>query len=197
MKPRLLSCLFATAAIAAAESYQIGPAEGARMELSVEKTGLLRGKKHLFVFEQYRGTLQYDPQRPGSSEVRITIDARSASCRDTWVSAKDLRKIQEYALKEMLAAEQYPKITFASSAIREVATGRYEVQGMLTIRGLAKPAVVMVSVNPGPLSFQGNAQLRLSDYGLKRPSAALGTIGTKDEMSFSFSFSPAARRETL
>ena len=63
------------------------------------------------------------------------------------------------------------------------------MQGMLTIRGIYKPAVVIVAVadqKEGKHSFQGGATVRLTDYGLKPPSAAFGTIGTKDEMAFSF-----------
>jgi hypothetical protein len=46
--------------------------------------------------------------------------------------------------------------------------------------------VVLVTASPGSLSFQGSAKIKLTDFNLKPPKAALGAIGTKDEMSFSF-----------
>lgn len=187
--PALILPLVAMAALAEMRPYAIHALQESRMELLVTKTGLLKGKQHRFVFERYSGTLQYDPQNPQASQVNLSIDSRSAVCKDTWVSAKDLRKIQDFALKDMLDAERYPNITFASSAIKQAASGRFEVQGTLTIRGLAKPVAASVSLITGAgatLSFEGNAEVRLTGYGLKPPSAALGTIGTKDEMAFSF-----------
>jgi polyisoprenoid-binding protein YceI len=185
---RLLSSLLLIAP-AAAQSHVIQPSPESRMELRVTKTGFLRGKQHLFVFERYRGILRYDPQQPESSQVNLTIGAASAVCKDTWLSAKDLRKVQDFALKDMLDAAHHPEITFTSTAIRQAGAGGFEMQGMLTIRGISKAAAVTVAVadqKEGRLSFQGGATVRLTDYGLKPPSAALGAIGTKDEMAFSF-----------
>ena len=39
----------------------------------------------------------------------------------------------------------------------------------------------------------GRAVVRLKDYALKPPSAALGTIGTKNEMTVEFLLLPSAR----
>ena len=169
-------------------SYTVTPSQGSRVELLVTKTGLLRGKQHLFVFDQYEGTLAYDAQNPEASRVTFTVAAKSAVCKDTWLSAKDLPKVQEFALKDMLDAEHNPNVTFTSTAIR-AAGDKFDVQGLLTIRGIAKPAVVSVTLMPRPdgsLGFEGKAEIRLTDYGLKPPSAALGTIGTRNEMALSF-----------
>jgi hypothetical protein len=35
-------------------------------------------------------------------------------------------------------------------------------------------------------SLEGGATIKMTDYGLKPPAAALGTIGTKDEMRIEF-----------
>jgi polyisoprenoid-binding protein YceI len=159
------------------------------VELLVEKTGLLSGRKHLFTFSQYEGTLRFDSADATASAVEFSLRAGSILCRDTWLSAKDLRKVQEYAVKDMLAADKYPKITFRSTAIRKVDASRYEVEGILTIRDVSKPAVVAVLLTARSgefLSFDGTARVRLTDFGLKPPSAALGTIGTKNEMVFHF-----------
>jgi polyisoprenoid-binding protein YceI len=183
-----VSCAVFAAGMRAGESYQIVPAEGSRMELQVEKTGFLRGKKHTFLFERYEGSLQYNPEKPETSTVHIKIEARSASCKDTWVSANDLRKIQEYALKDMLAAEQHPYIEFTSTEIRSSGPGRFQANGNLTIRGIAKPSTAAVFMEPRgtELLISGTATVRMTDYGLKPPTAALGTIGTKPEMAFAF-----------
>src|SRR6516164_6882199 len=146
MKPTFLLLLTAAVAPAATEAYDIRPVPGTSIELTVEKTGLLSGKKHLFSFREYRGTLMFDRDAPERSSVTLSIESASALCRDSWLSKKDLRKVQEYAVKDMLAADQYPRITFRSADIAKIDPNRYQAQGVLTIRDISKPASLMVSM---------------------------------------------------
>jgi len=41
----------------AAQSYSIRPDPGAHFRLEVFKTGLMAGKKHVFLFQRYEGAL--------------------------------------------------------------------------------------------------------------------------------------------
>jgi len=184
MKTTILLLLTAGLAPSAMTVYEVGPAGQSVMELTVEKTGLLGGKKHLFNFAAYKGTLSLDRKDPEKSTIAISIASASISCRDTWLSAKDLRKVQDYALKEMLAANRYPEIEFRSTAIKKVASGGFEVEGTLTLRGVSRPAIVAAVLQAGVI--EGTSRVRLTDYGLKPPTAALGAIGTKNEMLFRF-----------
>jgi polyisoprenoid-binding protein YceI len=193
MKPTFLLLLAAVAAPAATEVYEIRPVSGGLMELTVEKTGLLRGKKHVFSFTEYHGTLMFDRDAPDRSAVTLSIESAGALCRDAWLSAKDLRKVQEYAVKDMLAADRYPRITFRSTALNKIDANRYQALGMLTIRETSKPVSLLVSLrvdSSGSPPIEGMSVIRLTDFGLKPPTAALGTIGTKNEMSFRFSIAP-------
>jgi polyisoprenoid-binding protein YceI len=181
------------------QRYTIAPSDASRLELRVAKTGLYRGKVHVFLFPKYQGTLLYDAARPEASQASFTLAAAAINCIDTWVSAKDLRKVQEEAVNAMLAADRYPEIKFASSEVRALGDGRFEMRGTLTIRDKAKPSIVNVALEPGAggtLRFKGDAKIRLTDYGLKPPSAALGLIGTENEMSFSFTISIEPDRGT-
>lgn len=189
----LLSC-FVSLALAETKLYRLQPDPDSRMELLVAKTGFLKGKQHRFLFERYEGTLRYDAGNPSMSHVTLTIDSQSISCKDTWVSAKDLKKIQDLALNEMLDAGRNPAMSFTSTSIRQISADKFEVTGDLTIRTITKPVVVSVtlsSASAGNLQVNGSAEIKMTDYKLKPPSAALGTIGTKDEMAFSFSLKTA------
>jgi len=189
MKTTLLLLLAAGFGLANPVAYEILPVERGLLELTVEKTGLLSGKEHLFTCARYQGTLLIDRDALESSAITMTIDSRSISCHDAWLSPKDLHKVQDYALKDMLAADLYPRITFQSNAIKKIATAQYEVRGMLIIRGISRPSIVIVSLRSKsgePLSIEGTSRVRLTDFDLKPPTAALGTIGTKNEMSFRF-----------
>lgn len=175
-------------ASATAAEYRIGPAPGGRFALEVEKTGLLKGKKHVFVFERYKGRLDYDEAQPEKSNVEFVIESASIVSTDDWVSEKDKKKVMKAALEDMLAAEKYREIKFAGSGARDNGDGSFTVPGTLTLRGIGKPASVTVKLAPqaGGLRFDGSAKVKLTDYGLKPPSAALGAVGTKDEMLVTF-----------
>lgn len=183
-RPVAVALVLIPALFAQAQQYRIRPSESNRLELRVAKTGLYRGKVHVFTFPNYTGSLLYDPQKPEASQASLTISARDIKLLDTWLSAKDFKSVEEYALKDMLAAEKYPDIIFSSTAVRATDSTHFEVRGTLTIRGIAKPVVLSVGLNEK--RFQGEATVRLTDFGLKPPKAALGLVGTEDEMKFSF-----------
>ena len=198
-KTLFLLLLIARVASAEAHVYNFLSGDQVRLELTIEKTGLLSGKRHLFTFSRYEGTLRFDRERPEASRVLFSLQAATILCRDTWLGAKDLRKVQGYAVRDMLAADRYPEISFRSIGIRKVDASRYDVEGILTIRNVSKPAVVAVLLTGGSgesLSIEGTARVRLTDFGLKPPTAALGTIGTKDEMIFHFVLSASAGSES-
>jgi polyisoprenoid-binding protein YceI len=180
-------------------AYRIEPNADSRFALEVFKTGLMSGKKHVLVFARFEGQLDYDAQRPEQSRVELTVDAASLVVTDDWVNEKDRAKIADEALNHQLAAKQYPQLEFRSASIRTAGgPGRYEVQGELTIRGTAKPVVVLVNMQEkdgGRLVFEGEGTVKMKDYGLKPPSAAMGMIGTKNEMlvKFRLAVGPALR----
>jgi polyisoprenoid-binding protein YceI len=184
-----LIALMVHAASGQQHNYSIHPNDASQLELRVFKTGLYRGKAHTFLFPDYRGTLVYDVHTPEASHIELTLDAGSIKCLDTWLSTKELKTVQQYALNEMLAASRYPKLLFVSSDMRQIAESHFEVRGTLTIRGIAKPATVDVTLQESDevLMFRGSARVLLTDYGLKPPTALLGAIGTKNELEFSFS----------
>jgi len=169
--------------------YRIRPSAESTLTLEVFKSGILAGKKHLFFFEDYQGELDYDPARVENSQVRLTIQARSVTCKDTWIKAEDRKKVLDAALNDMMAVDQYPQIFFVSSRIVAKLKGQYEVQGDLTVRGMAKSVTLeaaVKSVADVRLEIDGDARIRHSDYGLKPLSKFGGIVGTKDEMMLRF-----------
>lgn len=186
-----LALLLALLMAADTRNLRIAPAEGTRFALEVEKTGLLSGKKHLIIFEKYAGKLELNPTALEQSKLTLEIDARSAVVKDEWSPAKgSLDKIYHEMQTTVLDSSKHPVITFASERITAKGGGKFEVTGPLTIKGIAKPVVVLVE-QKGDL-YEGSATVKLSDYKLKAPKAALGAIGTKDAMVVSFVLKPGA-----
>lgn len=144
------------------------PAPDTYVRLEVLKTGLMKGKKHLFEFPVYQGKAERNPNR-----YEMTLDARRIECKDDWLKADDLKKVAAYAVKEMLDAAKYPEIVYKSES------------GLLTLRGKSAPVGVAyqeVSTNV----FEGTATVDMRLFGLKPPSAALGAVGTDPWMKLSF-----------
>lgn len=143
-----------------------GPENYIRLE--VLKTGLMRGKKHIFEFPVYRGKGERNPNR-----YEITLDARRIECKDEWLKPDDLKKVAAYAVKDMLDAERHPEIVYKSES------------GLLTIRGKSAPVGVAYKESSTNV-FEGEATVDMRLFGLKPPTAALGAIGTEPWMKLSF-----------
>jgi polyisoprenoid-binding protein YceI len=183
---------------ALATEYTIQPAQGGKFQLTVEKTGLFKGKKHVFEFGRYQGAVRFDPEQPAASTVRFEIEASSAVLKDQWLNEKDFKKVHQYALQDMLDAAHHPQLVFQSTRVEAAGSAQYRVAGTLVVRGISKPCEVMVTVkeqNGGLLLLEGRAVIRITDFGLKPPSAALGAIGTRNEMEVAFTLTalPASK----
>jgi len=77
VKPTFVFLLTPVFASAATEVYNIRPVSGALMELTVEKAGLLSGKKHLFSFTEYRGMLIFDRDAPDRRQSCFSLNPRA------------------------------------------------------------------------------------------------------------------------
>ena len=179
MKLRISYLLFACI-LAGQPRLQISPESGNELHLYVEKTGVLSGKKHDFTFTDYSGQIEPD------TAVRFILKSASIVCKDTWVSAKDLPKVTKAATQDMLAIDKYPTVEFHSTSVKKLTDNTYEAVGPLSIRDKTKDVTVHVR-QTAPMTYEGSAKFKMSEFGLKPPSAALGLVGTKDEMTFVFS----------
>ena len=184
MKISLLLLAIIAASAFHLNAQELRPSAANRFTLEVEKTGLLRGKTHVFSFGKYRGRLDYKEQTPELSKVQFEIESKSIVCLDTWVSDKDKVKIVHTALDEMLAADKYPTISFVSTRVTPKSPNAFEVTGSLSIRGVVRSATVTVTKMAD--NYDGTAEVNMKDFGLKPPTAALGAVGTKELMTVKF-----------
>lgn len=178
----LAGLLIVGAAFAQPVDYRIAAGGENRIRLEVDKTGIWKGRKHQFEFPNFEGKMTFDKQTPANSKVDLKIDAASITCSDTWLSEKDRKKVLDFTLNEFLAVRQYPDIRFTSSKVTAQGGNRYLVEGTLTIRGIGKPASLEATLDAAGPVVDGKSTVKMTNYGLKPPSAALGAIGTRDEM---------------
>jgi polyisoprenoid-binding protein YceI len=190
MKTALIILAATAASAMTTESFRFEPGPQNRVALEVEKTGLLRGKKHVFVFGRYTGALDYNPSKQESSKVHFELQSNSIMCIDTWISDKDKVKVMKAALDDALQADKYPTITFVSNQVQSTGPNKFDVTGTLSLRGVIQPVTVAVTKNGN--IYDGNAAVNMKDYGIKPPSTALGAIGTKEVMNLTFHLAAAA-----
>jgi polyisoprenoid-binding protein YceI len=165
--------------------YTILPSNDSTLAVEVHQTGLMRRKKHLLLFEQFRGELSYVADHPESSQVNMIIEVASLVCRDKWLKTAKQEKLSRYARNEVLASGRYPHITFASNRVSAKRIRGFTVEGELKIRDVTRTATLNLVVNqtkPQILQIDGDATFRLSEFAIHRPSSLLGLIGTKDEV---------------
>lgn len=167
-----------------AAPYTISPSNDSTLAIEVFKTGLHRRKKHILFFEKYSGELWFAPDRPEASQVKLVIEAASAVCRDIWLSEKKRQAVTQFARKEGLEASTYPLIEFTSTRLCAKELRGFHVEGVLKVRGMTRVVrvnVVLSSRKNDRFQVDGDAALRLSDFGVPRPAAMFGLTGTKDE----------------
>jgi len=98
--------------------------------------------------------LEFDPQRPERSSVRVRLDAASI---DTGQEARD----QHLRSADFLATDEHPTIDFASTRI-EPAGDRYRIHGDLTIRGVTRPVVLDAEFGGIVPNMQGGSRAAFS-----------------------------------
>ena len=169
--------------------YTIRPTGESSVAAQVFRSGLMARRKHVLFLQQYNGEVDYDCENPENSRVQLVFDATSVVCRDEWLKPEKRQSFLAFVQKEILAADDHEKITFSSTRINRISSTRFQLQGTLNLRGRAKPVVfevVVIQNGKDRLEIDGTAQLRMSDYGIDRPTALFGLIGTKDEVVLRF-----------
>lgn len=114
-------------------------------------------------FNDFTGEARIDGENPADSSVTVTIQAAS-------IDTRNAQRDQHLLTADFLQLEQYPTITFASTAV-EADDDTITITGDLTIRGVTKQVTV-------PFSYEGQAQ---DPYGNTRIGFEGGTtISRKD-----------------
>ncbi len=118
-------------------------------------------------FSKFEGSFTLDATSPENSTANATIKTASLDTRnedrDTHLKSADF-----------LNVEQYPELTFASTAIKHTGGNEFVLGGDLTINGVTRPVEVEVSyvgVSQDPwggtrIGFEGHTEISRKDFGL-------------------------------
>ena len=86
-------------------------------------------------FHDFDGTIHVDGANPANSSGQLTIRAKSI---DTGNADRDAH----LRSNDFFAMDEYPEITFVSTAVEPIDPEHYRVSGDLTIRGVTRPVTV-------------------------------------------------------
>jgi polyisoprenoid-binding protein YceI len=113
--------------------------------------------KHMMV-TKVRGSLairevdlDFTPDRPEASSVRVVLDAASI---DTGQTMRD----QHLRSPDFLETEAHPTIEFVSTRIEPTGEDRYDIHGDLTIRGATRPVVLAAELGGVVADWQGGGR---------------------------------------
>ncbi|MCO7221278.1 YceI family protein [Klenkia sp. PcliD-1-E] len=142
-------------------------------------------------FGEFEGTAHLDVADPSASRVELRIDAGSL---DTGQPDRDAH----LRSADFLDVEQFPEITFVSTAVEQVDDDEYTVTGDVTIKGQTREVSVDFTLTGSALDpfgntrvgFEGALALKRSDWGLVW-NAALETGGVlvSDKVQLEFDVS--------
>jgi polyisoprenoid-binding protein YceI len=124
----------------------------------------------------------------GLNAMNIKMEVRSIKSENSTMNKNTYK-----ALK----ADTYPQITFVLSAPPGVITPNASgimmtARGNLTIAGVTKPVDMRIKVSSaegGKLTFEGSYKIKMTDFGVKPPTAILGTLKTGNEITINFKVS--------
>ena len=128
-------------------------------------------------FNQFDGSVTVDGEDLTRSVVGLTIEAASIDTRNEQRDA-------HLRTNDFLAMEEFPQITFASTAVRQTGATDLELTGDLTVKGVTNTVTVPFefagsATDPyGNLrvGFEGTVTISRKDYGITW-NAALETGG--------------------
>jgi polyisoprenoid-binding protein YceI len=146
-------------------------------------------------FTDFSGTVQFDDARPEQSSIDFSINAASidtgAPDRDTHLRSDDF-----------FAADKHATITFKSSKVVKKSAEQYDIEGTLTIRGIAKqltlPITYLGTANDpwgnARVGFEGDVTVNRKDFGLNWNAALeAGGFLVGDDVKISVSLQAIAQ----
>ena len=90
-------------------------------------------------FKRFDAQLSFDPKKPDTGKVAFSIDLASVT-----LGAPELET--ELARAIWFDSKKLPQASFASTAVKAIGPGRFEVAGKLTIKGLTRDIVVPITL---------------------------------------------------
>jgi polyisoprenoid-binding protein YceI len=155
--------------------------------------GLLSGfgHNHNIAIKDISGETQFTDGAVVPASLRMKIRADSLTVTDK-VSDSDRQTIEKTMREQVLETGKYPEITFNSTTIEVTKNSDTQYQGNiwgdLTLHGVTHNVFIkaQLTFDQKTVRARGEFSLKMTEYGIKPPSVAGGTITVKDTLKFNF-----------
>lgn len=159
-------------AVLAGSVWAASPVGAATYAVDKEHTAVGFKIRHLFSqvmgsFDQFDGTIHYEPGQPATWQVEAVAQAASIN---TKVAGRD----KHLRGPEFFDVDKYPTLTFKSTKVTDVSGDKAKLHGVLNIHGVEKPVVFDLQVHgvgKDPwgnvrAGFTATTRINRKDYGL-------------------------------
>jgi polyisoprenoid-binding protein YceI len=155
--------------------------------------GLLSGfgHNHNIAIKDVSGETQFTDGTVTPASLQLKVRADSLSVTDK-VSDSDRQTIERTMRDEVLETGKYPEVIFKSTKIEATKTpdGLYQARiwGDLTLHGVTHNILInsQLTFDSKSVRARGEFSLKMTEYSIKPPSVAGGTIKVKDTLKFTF-----------
>lgn len=145
-------CMLVAPAVAVAQKMEPAQSE---IAFTIRQMGVpVEGR-----FTRFGGQFAFDPSKPESGKVSLTVDTGSATLGAPETDA-------EVPKPEWFNAPKFPQAKLEATSIKATGPGKYEVMGKLSLKGVARDVQVPVSLaRTGAMTFATGAfTLKRLDY---------------------------------
>ena len=169
---------FASAAVAAPETYKIDPVHSAVSFKVRHLFSYVNGK-----FTKFEGTFSVDPDAPAKSTVSATVQTES-------IDTANPKRDEHLKSPDFFDAAKLPEITFKSKSVKMTGKDTADVVGDFTMHGVTKELTLHAQFLGKGKGMQGeisgwhltSAPIKRSDYGLNWNKAIEGTAVVGEEV---------------
>ena len=142
-------------------------------------------------FNEFEGTGVFDVENPAASELQLTIKTAS-------IDTRNADRDGHLRGNDFFAMDEYPEITFASTAVEQLDAENYRVTGDLTIKGVTKPVTVDfeytgTAVDPFDnvrIGLEGKTVINRKDWGVNWNAALeAGGVLVSEKVTLEFEVS--------
>jgi polyisoprenoid-binding protein YceI len=169
----------------------LAPAAQADLRQADQSTGRLEftatqaGARFTGAFRQFRVALEFDPARPSTGRLDVTVDVAS-------INTRDAERDEILRGAEFFQIEEHPRAVFHAGRFERAGEG-WRAPGELTIRGVTQPVPVTFTLAAGAGStvMKGGASLRRLAFGIGRGDwASTQWVGDEVEIHFELRLQP-------
>ena len=148
------------------------------------------GHNHNIAIKNISGETQFTDGTVTPASLHMKVEANSLVVTDK-ISDKDRQTIEQEMRDQVLETGKFPEITFNSTKIEATKKSdiyQAKIWGDLTLHGVTHniPIDTQLTFDAKTMRARGEFSLKMSDYGIKAPSVAGGTITVKDTLKFNF-----------